>query len=68
MNAADPQPQTQPQQPAPAMQQPTFQQPQVNAQQIKQLAATGRSAKEIAGFLGIDEQTVAGILNDEPEF
>ncbi|KND53292.1 hypothetical protein [Bifidobacterium breve] len=68
MNAAEPQPQAQPQQPAPAMQQPTFQQPQVNAQQIKQLAATGRSAKEIAGFLGIDEQTVAGILNDEPEF
>lgn len=68
MNMAEPQAQIQPQQPAPAMQQPTFQQPQVNAQQIKQLAATGRSAKEIAGFLGIDEQTVAGILNDEPEF
>ncbi len=68
MNAAEPQTQTQPQQSAPAMQQPTFQQPQVNAQQIKQLAATGRSAKEIAGFLGIDEQTVAGILTDEPEF
>lgn len=59
MNAAEPQPQPQ---------QPAFQQPQVNAQQIKQLAATGRSAKEIAGFLGIDEQAVAAILNDEPEF
>lgn len=54
MNAAEPQPQPQ--------------QPQVNAQQIKQLAATGRPAKEIAGFLGIDEQTVENILEGEPEF
>lgn len=52
----------------PVVQQPTFQQPQVNAVQIQQLAAAGRSALEIAGFLGIPEQTVRDIIGEEPEF
>ena len=60
-------PATQPAQ-RPTAQQPTFQQPQVNAMQIQQLAATGRSAAEIAGFLGIPEQTVRDIIGEEPEF
>ncbi|NMM93464.1 hypothetical protein [Bifidobacterium oedipodis] len=69
MNAQEPQQSAPARQTSPAMQsQPAYPQPQVNALQIKQLAATGRSATEIAGFLGIDEKTVSGILNDEPEF
>ncbi|MCH9275652.1 hypothetical protein JS533_005110 [Bifidobacterium amazonense] len=59
--------QTQQHQP-PTTQQPAFQQPQVNAEQIKQLAAIGRTAAEIAGFLGVDERTVNDIIGDEPEF
>lgn len=57
------------QQPAPAQpQQPMFApaQPQVNEQQIRQLAATGRSASEIAGFLGLSVGQVESAL--EPEF
>lgn len=57
------------QQPAPVQpQQPVFApaQPPVNEQQIRQLAATGRSASEIAGFLGLTVSQVESAL--EPEF
>lgn len=57
------------QQPAPAQpQQPVFApaQPQVDERQIRQLAATGRSASEIAGFLGLTVNQVESAL--EPEF
>ncbi|NEG54737.1 hypothetical protein [Bifidobacterium platyrrhinorum] len=48
-------------------QQPVFTpaQPPVNEQQIRQLAATGRSASEIAGFLGLSVAQVESAL--EPE-
>lgn len=49
-------------------QQPVFQPatPQVDERQIRQLAATGRSASEIAGFLGLTAAQVESAL--EPEF
>lgn len=61
-------PPQQTQQPAPAAQRPAFRQPQVNEEQVRQLAAIGRTPAEIAGFLGIDERTVNDIIGEEPEF
>ena len=51
---------------AEAMNAPRPAAPAVNVQQIRQLAATGRTPEEIAGFLGVDPADVQTAI--EPEF